>query len=131
MSTAFEPRDCYQSTVEAITRLLVNCNVEQVPSIPLDPDARAVLMTSMPTSFVSRMRSSRFTGCQPDLDSNGDPIPDSESEPFIRELVLDAESGVLQAVRYVDTFDTCGNFIESVFYDTEDVAELGDCPTEE
>lgn len=134
MANAFDPRDCYQSTVAAIGRLLVDCDIDQVPSIPFDPDARAVMMTSMPVALAigrSRRTGVMPGGCIPVLewdDVAGDyvPVVDAESEPYINRLIVEGDKII--AHMYVSTFDTCGNFIESVRVEDEDVAMLGPCP---
>lgn len=149
MATAFAPRDCYVSDVEAIDRLLLDCDIDQVPSIEFAPDARSVLMTSMPaatvlpigniarsinntviniaTNIVNNIINNLIDEliCIPDTDSNDDPIVDTESEPFITEII--EQNNKLIGKTYKMQFDTCGNFIGTAPGDDEEIAELGDC----
>lgn len=138
MAKAFEPRDCYQSDVDAIGRLLTNCDIDQVPPIPFDPDARSVLMSAMPTATITTraMRRAIASACVPIMEWSEEdqeymPMVASQSIPYITNIVLSNDGNKLIGITHVSTFDTCGNFIRSVRDENIEIAELGGCPESE
>lgn len=129
VANAFADKPCRDSftPLTRISRLNVSCDWPEIPDTGLNRENTVQLIPPLNTTYFN-VRGGGGGGCSPLRDTSNNRVvnPDIVGRPYVGDIRVN--STAIEADIVYDTYDTCGDYIETIVQETRIIADVGPCP---